>query len=56
MYLWFEEMGLVMFPHIKTKEEFNKRFELLMRRLVSEKIVARLGDGMAIIGGKENEP
>lgn len=56
MYLWLEEMGLVVFPQIKSKEEFNKRFELLMRRLVTEKIGARLSDVTNILGGAENEP
>lgn len=56
MYLWLEEMGLVVFPQIKSKEEFNQRFELLMRRLVSDKIAARLADVATITGGKNNEP
>lgn len=56
MYLWLEEMGLVVFPQIKTKEEFNQRFELLMRRLVSEKIGARLSDATILTGGAKNEP
>lgn len=55
MYLWLEEMGLVVFPQIKTKEEFNQRFELLMRRLVTEKIAARLSDVTNVIGGNDNE-
>ena len=52
MYMWLEEMGLVVFPQIKTKEDFNQRFELLMRRMIAEKITARLGD-IATVGGTE---
>ena len=55
MYLWLEVMGLVVLPHIKTKEEFNQRFELLMRRLIADKIAARLSDDKMIIGGTGHE-
>lgn len=42
MYMWFEEMGLIVLPDIKDKTEFKKRFELLMRRMVTESLAARL--------------
>lgn len=42
MYMWFEEMGLIYPPQIKTKEEFKTKFELLLRRLASEQIMERL--------------
>ena len=41
MYMWFEEMGLIYFPQIKT-EEFKTKFELLLRRMASEQIMERL--------------
>ena len=42
MYLWLEEMGLVVLPEVKDKEEFKAKFELLMRRMVTEQLSARL--------------
>lgn len=41
MYMWFEEMGLIYFPNIKSKEELAQRFELLLRRLAMEQIISR---------------
>lgn len=41
MYMWFEEMGLIYYPNIKTKEEFAQKFELLLRRLATEQIISR---------------
>lgn len=54
MYMWFEEMGLIYFPQIKTKEEFAQRFELLLRRLATEQIIDRVKEPQEIGGGNEH--
>lgn len=54
MYLWYEEMGLIYFPNIKTVEEFKTKFELLMRRLATEQIIQRVMTPQEIGGDDEH--
>lgn len=54
MYLWYEEMGLIYFPQIKTKEEFEAKFELLLRRLATEQIIQRVMIPQEIGGDDEH--
>ena len=44
MYMWLEEMGLVYMPQVKDKKDFETRFELMMRRMVMERLSSQLCD------------
>ena len=52
--MWFEEMGLIFMPQIKTREEFAQRLELLLRRLASEQIMSRVVEPKTVEGDDEH--